>query len=155
MVETKKISQLSALEQVTEQTCLLVEQEGKAYRLPMGVLSAYLGTPAEPQEFTFKVYGNADTDNVLNTYKALPGMTWGEWINSAYNTDGWYMQSPEEDRPELVFIPEKLLGFNVDVLYGQTVVDEGKPGEPDYLIDVIGSVSSTDVISPDLYYTYK
>lgn len=25
------------------------------------------------------------------TYKALEGMTWAEWVNSEYNTDGWYV----------------------------------------------------------------
>ena len=32
---------------------------------------------------------NTSTAVVANVYIAKEGMTWGEWVNSAYNTDGY------------------------------------------------------------------
>lgn len=82
-MNTKKISELIALEQVTEQTYLLVEQDGKACRLPLSVLSEYLGTTGDEDGLiTFTIDGNE--------YQAEEGMTWEEWVDSEYNTDGWY-----------------------------------------------------------------
>lgn len=37
----------------------------------------------EPKEITFNI-GNA-------TYTALSGMTWAEWVDSEYNTNGYYI----------------------------------------------------------------
>ena len=36
-----------------------------------------------PVEITFKLYGAE--------YKAMYGMTWGEWCNTKYNTNGAYV----------------------------------------------------------------
>ena len=146
MVETKKISELSVLEQVTEQTYLLVEQEGKACRLPIGVLSEYLGTTTEPaaKEFTFKIL-NYDTDaTVLREYKALFDMTWAEWVGSEYNTDDLYLVENK------ILIPAAVTGVPVDaeISWGDSIGTSG-------FVNIAGKVCGTDVISPDKHYTYR
>ena len=139
MVETKKISQLSALEQITEQTCLLVEQEGKAYRLPVDVLREYLGTTTEPTggEFTFTVYKFADPNDVHGTYTAVEGMTWAQFIESEYNTDGAFRVTSMQGMPDYVQIGDGR--YNYDLLRTEDLI----------------SVSPDYVISPDIFYTYK
>ena len=145
MVETKKISELPLLEQVTEQTCLLVEQDGMAYRLPVGVLGEYLGAtePSEPVEgtFTFNIYYGDNIENIFGTYTAVEGMAWADWVESEYNTDGISVQ--EVDEKVLVFMPN---GSTID--YGNSVDASGN-------INHIGSTRGGEAISPDLYYFYK
>ena len=47
-------------------------------------------------------------------YQAEEGMTWGEWIESEYNTDGWYINNYNfilSDSNEQVY------GVNDDLIY--------------------------------------
>lgn len=42
---------------------------------------------------TFSIYNESNL--TTNTYQARPNTTWGEWINSVYNTDGlWAYRAP-------------------------------------------------------------
>lgn len=139
MTETKKISELSVLEQVTEQTYLLVEQDGKACRLPVSVLSEYFGNP---KEFTFTIYEWFTTEKVLGTYTAVEGMTWEQWVESDYNTEGGYI---DEDHGWVYPTSKK----SYDMWYA-TELDKDGVAFGDGM-----SVMSDHVISPDLYYGYK
>lgn len=44
---------------------------------------------------TFTVSNEQGTE-VVGIYQAEEGMTWGQWIDSDYNTDGWYINSANE-----------------------------------------------------------
>lgn len=50
----------------------------------VNMVIAALGGTVELIEFTI------DDFDSLKTYNATPGMTWGEWVDSQYNTDGYY-----------------------------------------------------------------
>lgn len=124
-MNTKKISELTALEQVTEQTYLLVEKDGKACRLPISVLSEYLGTtggndsPEEDGLITFYLDGKA--------YKATEGMTFGDWVESVYNTDGYYHIEVSEDQ----YLTTEELEENSKGYYlfpGEDIIDGMKQG---------------------------
>lgn len=124
-MNTKKISELIALEQVTEQTYLLVEQDGKACRLPISVLSEYLGTtggndsPEEDGLITFYLDDKA--------YKATEGMTFGDWVESEYNTDGYYHIDVCDDQ----YLTTEELEENSKGYYifaGEDIIDGRKEG---------------------------
>lgn len=142
MTNTKKISELSVLEQVTEQTYLLVEQDGVACRLPISVLGEYLGT-VEPaaKEFTFNIYRGDNIEDIFGTYTAVEGMAWADWVESEYNTDGIYIQ--EVDEKVCVLMPNGLI-----TEYGNSVDASGN-------INHIDLARGGEAISPDLYYFYK
>lgn len=131
MVETKKISELSVLEQVTDQTYLLVEQDGETCRLPISVLSEHLGTTGGNEEgglITFTIddaYGQVE-------YQAVKGMTWREWVDSEYNTTNDVDENGDCMRPEIYFYNDHLVcedmlyqNENGDFLPADDTINEG------------------------------
>ena len=89
---------------------------------------------------TFKVL-HADK-TVYATYTVEEGMTWGEWINSKYNTDGWKTST---DFPDAVISKDSttengIYMKKVDGQYGSDEKDVTKYG-----------VKVTDVIDLDTY----
>lgn len=69
----------------------------------------------------FYIFGS---DEVTKTYQAEEGMTWAKWVNSSYNTVGWYVASD-----------------------GNTIRYDGPDGS-----ESIEGVSSRDNIIPDHSY---
>ena len=88
----------------------LGENESKTFKLSLngtptkaiptgtkiGSVTVTIEEVAEPTPFSFSI------DNV--EYTAMPGMTWGEWVDSEYNTSTWYVAYDARDaRYYLVF----------------------------------------------------
>ena len=79
------------------------------------------------------------------TYETLPEMTWAEWVESKYNTDGWYLSSGY-----VVSKPETKDTYHVCLQdgYGNryTVLSV------ETLVDYNSYVDSLDVIQPNYVY---
>lgn len=84
-------------------------------------------------EFTIKIYEGVFAENIYSeTYSYEVGMTWGDWVDSEYNTNGYY------------FIDENGSVYN-------TNVDMSPSGDPSVKIEGY-FVSSEDLIDNELYY---
>ena len=84
-------------------------------------------------EFTIKIYEGVVAENIYSeTYSYEVGMTWGDWVDSEYNTNGYY------------FIDENGSVYN-------TNVDMSPSGDPSVKIEGY-FVSSEDLIDNELYY---
>lgn len=101
-------------------------QDGKK----MQYRGVYEGIVQNIIQFTIQSSSTSDK----KTYNAEPGMTWGEWCDSAYNTEG--------------FSPQNYYGY--DLIIGNT------NGYPYYITTVNGNsdnaVSSVDVIVANKTY---
>ena len=65
---------------------------------------------------TFTVH-NIGNSEFVDTYQAEEGMTWRQWIDSDYNTDGWYIDSYNEVMSSTTeFICAELTVKSVDVV---------------------------------------
>lgn len=53
--------------------------------------------PEQPKEIKFYLQRCHLKGGELEEYTAVEGMTWAEFCDSEYNTDGWYAYDPETD----------------------------------------------------------
>lgn len=102
-------------------------------------------TKPKVAKFTFNIY-YGDVNSVVGTYTAVEGMSWAEWIDSEYNTDGLYVY--DDGDHIMVYLPSSLIGFNIDVAFCTSPDDDGS-------LPFVGSVKLDHTISPDLYYGYR
>lgn len=77
------------------------------------------GSDTNPNQFTV-LSSNNDifTWDVTDTFNCDPGMTWGEWIESDYNTYGWVIDPVGFVRPSMysdygIFAPFGAAGFTL------------------------------------------
>ena len=63
----------------------------------------------EKEEIKFYIASNI-VRPVYNEYTAVKNMTWGDWVNSEYNTSGFYTDSAQYPA---IFYNVNGLGFNV------------------------------------------
>lgn len=60
-----------------------------------------VGTPGTNQFTVLSSNNDIFTWDVTETFNCDPGMTWGEWIESDYNTPGWVIDSVGFVRPSM------------------------------------------------------
>ena len=58
--------------------------------------------PEQPKEIKFYLQRCHLQGGELQEYTAEEGMTWAEFCDSDYNTDGWYAYDPETDEDDSV-----------------------------------------------------
>ena len=63
------------------------------------IKAVYYQPVIPPRVINFHIYksDNINSNKEFITYQAMEGMTWGEWVDSEYNVDGFSLSSSYSD----------------------------------------------------------
>ena len=95
-----------------------------------------------------------------NTYQIDPGMTWGEWIESEYNTDGYELYVDPQTGEEYIILPENEPEPEIEYLSlgGKVFLDNGDNGATYAFYDSgKNEITYTDLasLSDAVYYSVE